>query len=124
MRLFAATAGNAFVYFGILYLGWISMATGADSRSERALKEGLRLEAANQFVPAEQAFTEAIGQDASEAAAYVHRARVRFLTGRSEDALEDANAAVRLLSRSAEPFELRAQILARLDRLEDAVKDY
>src|SRR5450755_3306409 len=102
----------------------ITAALAAERRSERALKEGLRLQASGQFTPAEQSFTEAIGQDPDEPTAYLHRAGIRLITGRAQEALGDATAAVRLLSKSGEPFELRARILIKLGQPVEAIKDY
>src|SRR5208282_1749548 len=103
------------VFAGLVFLLTVS-AFAADRRTERALKEGLRLEAAGQFASAEQSFTEVIAQDPSEGTAYLHRGRVRLLTGRAKEALEDSDAAIRLLSNSGEPFELRARVLIGLGR--------
>src|SRR5271170_1807070 len=111
------------VFAGLVFLLTVSV-LAADRRTERALKEGLRLEAAGQFATAEQAFTDVIAQDPSEAAAYLHRGRVRLITGRAKEALEDADAAVRLLSNTGEPFELRARVLIGLGRATEGIKDY
>ncbi|HEY5315215.1 MAG TPA: tetratricopeptide repeat protein, partial [Pirellulales bacterium] len=55
---------------------------------------------------------------------YLQRARIHADAGRTEDALADANAALRLAPANADAFLLRAEIYVRLERFDAALVDY
>src|SRR5271157_58858 len=114
------------VFAGLVFLLTVS-AFAADRRTERALKEGLRLEAAGQFASAEQTFTEVIAQDPSEGTAYLHRGRIRLLTSRAKEAMEgikDYDRAIELGLDSATVYNSRAAAEMSLGRPKDAIRDY
>src|ERR1700733_13798636 len=93
-------------------------------QAEKSLKEGLRLEEANQWKDAEAAYSEAIQSDPNSAAAFFHRARVRYFNGDYPHAQEDAGSATRLEPNNGAAFQLLGDIDQRVKNSRKAVTDY
>src|ERR1700679_1849186 len=101
--------------FWFLTVVALSAAFAANPKqAEKSFKEGLRLEAANQWKEAEAAFSEAIQADPNSAASYIHRGRVRFFTADYPHALQDAGAAKRLEPNNGEASLLLGDIDDRM----------
>src|SRR5579863_1476431 len=117
---------------GLWFLVILALSAGASpagppsnpKQAEKSFKEGLRLEEANQWKEAETAYSEAIQNDPNSAAAYFHRARVRYFSGDYLHAVEDAGAATRIEPNNGEVFQLLGDLDERMKNSRKAVMDY
>ena len=105
-----------------LALAWSSPAS--NPTAQKAFREGLRQEAAGRWKEAEQAYTQAIQNDAGDASFYQHRAKVRSLEGDQQHALEDCTRAIRLLPGDAPGYQVRGDVYRALSEPRKALADY
>jgi len=101
-----------------------NVSTGDKDRAAEFCQTAGRHQQQREFDSAEHLYGEALRLDAGLRTAYLHRGRVRLLTGKAELAIEDLNEAIRLSSDDSLGFSSRGDAYALCGRFSDAVHDY
>lgn len=105
----------------------VLLTSGGRSESEKRYEDGVAALQAGRHDEAIELFGEAIDLDSEFAKAYVARAQAYWGTGKFEDGLDDADAAIDLDPEDsnvlADAYATRAQLQLPLERPDAAVKD-
>src|SRR5690348_16325876 len=100
------------IAFGLIAA--VALSFAANPKSQKAFKDGLHFEELGQWKQAEQAFSEAIQFDSTDAASYLHRGKARFSLNNYQGAADDGAAVLKLEPENSAAYILRGDAYRRL----------